>query len=359
MNNELLVISIRELCKKHNIAISKLEGDLNFGSGLISRWSKNSPSIDKIVAIADYFHISLDEVIGHNQDISDEFLNILYKKTLDKTIIWEDGRELQKNGIALKIYTDFCLPENSCDDQHVETIYAANFHNGYIIIYAYHFLDKILNPRDIILFVQPSNDSSIVKQYYDKKQLMKLWIKILNSLGDKAPDIVKAEDLKNEFISEFSKKTEKDTEESNKNISISLKTIKSQEFITIKTMLDKLGLNTIRNTINEQFNSSIFLTDSEDSVVKIIFDDILYILKDKRKCNFVYKDYSFTTNDNFEDLYDILKMFKFIRPNHNYIINPKAISTIDKSGLEILDGTQILFSAEYKAMSIETQSDAI
>ena len=65
MDNEQLVKSIRQLCKNRNIAISQLENDLNFGAGLISRWSKNSPSIDKIVDIANYFHVSIDEVVGY------------------------------------------------------------------------------------------------------------------------------------------------------------------------------------------------------------------------------------------------------------------------------------------------------
>ena len=92
MDNELLVKSIRELCKKNNIAISQLEGDLKFGAGLISRWTKNSPSLDKIVDIADYFHVSLDEVVGYRRSFSEnqtlKFINSVYEQTETNELVW-------------------------------------------------------------------------------------------------------------------------------------------------------------------------------------------------------------------------------------------------------------------------------
>ena len=66
MDNELLVKSIREICKSNNITPSQLEAELGFGAGLISRWTKSSPSLDKIVDIADYFNVPLDKVVGRS-----------------------------------------------------------------------------------------------------------------------------------------------------------------------------------------------------------------------------------------------------------------------------------------------------
>lgn len=206
MDNELLVKSIRDLCKKNNVAVSQLESELNFGAGLVSRWVKSSPSLDKIVDIADYFHVSLDEVVGYNQNIGDEFLNKLYERTSDGSILWEKGEDMNNKGLDVKLYTRYGKDYVKND---TETIYATRFNKGYIIIYAYHYARQILHPDIITLFIQPLNDSSLVKQSYNKDALMKLWIKVLNSLGNNAPDEVKAEDFKNSFINQQKNPLEK------------------------------------------------------------------------------------------------------------------------------------------------------
>lgn len=200
MNNELLVKSIRELCKKNNIAISQLEGELNFGAGLISRWTKSSPSLDKIVDIAKYFHVSLDEVVGYQTIINDTFLSTLYEQTDNGSIVWENGESLNSRGLMVKRYSDFDMPGTYLGDNEKETTYAVCFKSGYVAMYAHHRYDEILYPYNLILFIQPSDTSFLVDQHYTKEELVGLWVKILNSLGDNAPDAVKAEGLKNEFI---------------------------------------------------------------------------------------------------------------------------------------------------------------
>lgn len=200
MENELLVKSIRDLCKKNNIAISQLETELNFGAGLISRWNKNSPSIDKIVDIADFFHVSLDEVVGYNQNINDEFINKLYEKTDTHEIIWGD---IFKNGSLfpqIKIHEE-CPSVFYEEDKYNEIQYAIAYNKGYVTIYAFYQYGTISKPIELKLFIQPSYESSLVEQIYPTNILLKLWIKILNNLGNDTPDEVKAEDFKNSFIS--------------------------------------------------------------------------------------------------------------------------------------------------------------
>lgn len=196
------VKSIRELCKKNSIAISQLEGDLNFGAGLISRWTKNSPSLDKIVDIANYFHVSLDEVVGYKLNINDTFLNILYEQTSNNSIKWELGTKMVQQGLLVKLFDKREDPETfyQITNDQVQTIYGTRFKKGYILLYSMHIYDRILYPEELILFIQPSDDSFLVDQHYTKEELAGLWVKILNSLGDEAPDAVKAEDIKNEFI---------------------------------------------------------------------------------------------------------------------------------------------------------------
>ena len=201
MNNEKLVKSIKELCKKNNISVSQLETELNFSPSLISRWKDKNPNIDRLIDIADYFHVSLDEVVGYTQNTNDEFLNKLYEQTAKGSIAWEDVAAMNQHGYMVKQYSDFDMPGTYIGDYEKETSYATRFNGGYIVMYAYHKYDQIINPYNLILFIQPTDESFLVDQHYTKEELYSLWIKILNSLGDNAPDEIKAEDLKNSFIS--------------------------------------------------------------------------------------------------------------------------------------------------------------
>lgn len=56
---------IKQLCESRGITIKELERSLGFSNKALYRWDINSPSIDRVVAVADYFGISVDELIGH------------------------------------------------------------------------------------------------------------------------------------------------------------------------------------------------------------------------------------------------------------------------------------------------------
>lgn len=213
MDNELLVKSIKDLCQKNNIAVSQLEKELDFSASLISRWNKTSPSLDKIVEIADYFHVSLDEVVGYKNKINDEFLNLLIEKTINNEVIWKSYNHKSENVPKEHIESplainDFSQSEDYFNyiDERRELSYYVIINNSYISIYSEYFADKITNPSDIKLFIQPNDDAKLVEQTYSKQQLLSLWLKILYSLQDEAPDEIKAEDFKNSFINESKNK---------------------------------------------------------------------------------------------------------------------------------------------------------
>jgi transcriptional regulator with XRE-family HTH domain len=52
--------NIQKLCDERDVTIAQLERDLNFGRGSIYKWNKNSPSIDKVQKVAEYFGVSTD-----------------------------------------------------------------------------------------------------------------------------------------------------------------------------------------------------------------------------------------------------------------------------------------------------------
>lgn len=59
-----LLDRIKELCKKRSISVSTLEERLNFPSNTIYQWKKRIPGTDKLSAVADYFGVSIDYLLG-------------------------------------------------------------------------------------------------------------------------------------------------------------------------------------------------------------------------------------------------------------------------------------------------------
>ena len=55
---------IKELARLRKISIAQLERDLDLSNGSISKWSNNTPSIDKIEKVANYFGVSVDYILG-------------------------------------------------------------------------------------------------------------------------------------------------------------------------------------------------------------------------------------------------------------------------------------------------------
>lgn len=62
MNMEYLHDRIKEECRKREINVSQLAKELHFGTGSIAKWNQSAPSIEKVVAIADSFRMSVDEL---------------------------------------------------------------------------------------------------------------------------------------------------------------------------------------------------------------------------------------------------------------------------------------------------------
>ena len=59
----MLLERIKQLCEKNETNIAKLETDLGLGRGTIYKWATVSPSVVNLKKVADYFHVSLDELM--------------------------------------------------------------------------------------------------------------------------------------------------------------------------------------------------------------------------------------------------------------------------------------------------------
>lgn len=54
---------IQNLCKKNGITISRLEKELGFSNGSIYKWDKTSPSVEKVIKVAKFFNVSIEEIL--------------------------------------------------------------------------------------------------------------------------------------------------------------------------------------------------------------------------------------------------------------------------------------------------------
>lgn len=66
MENEQIAQNIKLLCKERKISINNLLSECNLSKSFIYDIEKRkvSPSVDKIIKIADYFNVSVDYILG-------------------------------------------------------------------------------------------------------------------------------------------------------------------------------------------------------------------------------------------------------------------------------------------------------
>ena len=55
---------VKMLADQKEISIPELEKKLGFGNGSIYKWGKSMPSADKLSAVADYFNVTTDYLLG-------------------------------------------------------------------------------------------------------------------------------------------------------------------------------------------------------------------------------------------------------------------------------------------------------
>lgn len=75
---------IKELCKNRGITLKELETAVGVGNRTIYRWDQNSPSIEKVCAVAEYFGVSVDYVVkGEKPSSSDRLLSYAEARLID------------------------------------------------------------------------------------------------------------------------------------------------------------------------------------------------------------------------------------------------------------------------------------
>lgn len=59
---------VKNLAEKQKISIVELEEKLGFSRNSLYAWKKSKPSVDKLQAVADYFHVSTDYLLGRTDN---------------------------------------------------------------------------------------------------------------------------------------------------------------------------------------------------------------------------------------------------------------------------------------------------
>lgn len=59
----MIFTNIVRLCKEKGISVSKLEKDLGIGNATVRNWRASSPTVEKLKLVADYFGVTLDELL--------------------------------------------------------------------------------------------------------------------------------------------------------------------------------------------------------------------------------------------------------------------------------------------------------
>ena len=66
----VILDNIRAMCAKRGISTFMLERELGFGDGTIMKWKTASPTVGKLKRVADYFGVTVDELL--REDATDQ-----------------------------------------------------------------------------------------------------------------------------------------------------------------------------------------------------------------------------------------------------------------------------------------------
>lgn len=59
-----MVQKIKDLCDEKHISIAALERNVGLGNGVIARWDESSPRLESVLAVANYFGVQIEELLG-------------------------------------------------------------------------------------------------------------------------------------------------------------------------------------------------------------------------------------------------------------------------------------------------------
>lgn len=64
----MIVENIRCLCRERGTSVCELEKVAGLGNGTIGRWNRSSPRVDSLQRVADYFGISISDLLRESNE---------------------------------------------------------------------------------------------------------------------------------------------------------------------------------------------------------------------------------------------------------------------------------------------------
>ena len=58
---------IRILCEKKGVSITRVEKETGLSNGAIGKWKDSTPTVEKLKKVADYFGVTVDELITEQE----------------------------------------------------------------------------------------------------------------------------------------------------------------------------------------------------------------------------------------------------------------------------------------------------
>lgn len=197
MNNQILVNNIKKICKDQNISISVLEKDLFMSPGLISRWTKTTPALDRVLEIANYLQVSLDTLIGNANETTTndktiyQLISKLYNKTTNADLEW---KIFNPNNSDESLYAKII---SSIAVEHYKDCFYCNVNHGYFIL-TITYND---NQKDLSLYVLADQNSVPELKCSDNEKLYNLYNYLLKRLS-KQLNTMKTNNFIDNFINQ-------------------------------------------------------------------------------------------------------------------------------------------------------------
>lgn len=102
------------IAKKENLSISRLEKELQFGSGTIRRWQTNDPGLEKVLKVADYLNVSITELIPTPQANADDSILAIQERL--NSLPEEERQHVIKDTIEFIDYQVMTLNQKGTED---------------------------------------------------------------------------------------------------------------------------------------------------------------------------------------------------------------------------------------------------
>ena len=179
MNNQILVNNIKKICKDQNISVSVLEKELFMSPGLISRWVKNTPALDRVLEIANYLQVSLDTLIGNandtgtNDKVTYQLLSKLYDRTTNADLEWQI---FNPNNADETLYTQ--IISSIVEESNMDCFYCNVDHGCFILTITYNG-----NQKDLSLYALADQYSVPDRKCSDNEKLYNLYNYLLKRLS--------------------------------------------------------------------------------------------------------------------------------------------------------------------------------